>query len=359
MDEKMGSRIDRDVDLESMKTAKPNARVKDVADAAGVSVATVSRTYNNPAVVREDVRHRVLKAAKDLDYRPHPAARALRSQRSHIVGAVIPTLDYAIFARMINALEKALHESGFSLFVATSGFDNVEVGTAATSLVDRGAEALLLVGTVDDDVFFESIEAKKIPVVSTYSYHENQRVPFVGFDNFEATHQMAEYLISLGHRSLAMITGPIRGNDRQQTRVAAFEQALQGHGLSPPAPIVIETQYTIEQGAEAARRILRDRPETTAILCNSDILAIGVLAECRRLEIPVPGRLSVAGHDDQDIARFLDPPLTTVAVPADEMGWRAAETLLRAIKTKQVPKGSKLNTSLVIRGSTAARKPTA
>lgn len=340
-----------------MKTAKPNARVKDVADAAGVSVATVSRSYNNPAVVREDVRRRVLKAAKDLDYRPHPAARALRSQRSHIVGAVIPTLDYAIFARMINALQKALHESGFSLFVATSGFDNAEVGTSAATLIDRGAEALLLVGTVDDDAFFESAETKKIPIVSTYSYHEGQRVPFVGFDNFEATHQMTEYLISLGHRSLAMITGPIRGNDRQQTRIAAFKQALQGRGLSSPPPFIVETQYTIEQGAEAARRILRNRPETTAILCNSDILAIGVLAECRRLEIPVPGKLSVAGHDDQDIARFLDPPLTTVAVPADEMGHRAAETLLRAVKAKQAPKSFKLHTSLVIRGSTAARNP--
>lgn len=340
----------------AMKTLKPSARVKDVASAAGVSVATVSRTYNNPGVVREDVRRRVLQAAKELDYRPHPAARALRSQRSHIAGAVIPTLDYAIFARMINALQRALHESGFSLFVATSGFDNAEVGVAAASLIDRGAEALLLVGTVDDDAFFESAESKKIPIVSTYSYHEGQRVPFIGFDNFEATHQMTEYLISLGHRNLAMISGPIQGNDRQQTRIAAFEKVLRDHELASEAPLIVETQYTIEQGADATRRILRERPETTAIICNSDILAIGVLAECRRLEILVPGKVSVAGHDNQDIARFLDPPLTTVAVPADEMGRLAAETLLEAVRTRAAPKGIRLHTNLVIRGSTAARK---
>ncbi|MDE0388978.1 MAG: LacI family DNA-binding transcriptional regulator [Rhodospirillales bacterium] len=336
-----------------MKTARPKARAKDVASAAGVSVATVSRTYNNPEVVREDARQRVLHAAKVLDYRPHPAAKALRLQRSHIVGAVIPTLDYAIYAHMINALQLALRDSGFSLFVATSGFDNAEVGAVATSLIDRGAEALLLVGVVDDDNFFYLAEMKQIPIVSTYSYREDFRVPFVGFDNFEATRRMTEYLLSLGHRNLAMITGPSRGNDRQQARMAAFQQALQDHGLSSPAPLIVEKQYAIAQGAEAARQILRDRPDTTAIVCNSDILAMGVLAECRRREIPVPGRLSVAGHDDHDIARFLDPPLTTVSVPADEMGRLAAESLLAALETQQPPGGFKLQTNLVIRESTA------
>ncbi len=335
-----------------MKTEKPKARAKDVASAAGVSVATVSRTYNNPEVVREEARGRVLHAAKVLDYRPHPAARALRSQRSHIVGAVIPTLDYAIYAQMINALQIALRDSGFSLFVATSGFDNAKVGAVATSLIDHGAEALLLVGVIDDEEFYYLAELKRIPIVSTYSYHENYRVPFVGFDNFEATRRMTEYVLSLGHRNLAMITGPSKGNDRQQARMAAFRQGLQDHGLSSSTPLILERQYAIEQGAEAARRILRDRPDITAIICNSDILAMGVLAECRRQGIPVPGRISVAGHDDHDIAHFLDPPLTTVSVPADEMGRLAAESLLAALETRQPPGGFKLPTDLVIRGST-------
>ncbi len=336
-----------------VNAAKPKARAKDVASAAGVSVATVSRTYNYPDVVREDSRRRVLHAAKALDYRPNPAARALRSQRSHIVGAVIPTLDYAIFAQMINALQQALRDSGFSLFVATSGFDNAEVGAVATSLIDRGAEALLLVGVVDDDDLFGLSELKQIPIVSTYSYRADSRVPFVGFDNFEAARRMTEYLISLGHRNLAMITGPIEGNDRQQARIAAFRQCMEDHGLVSSAPLVVETQYVIEQGAEATRRILRDRPDTTAIVCNSDLLAIGVLAECRRMGISVPERLSVAGHDDQDFARFLDPPLTTVSVPADEMGRLAAESLLAALGRGRPPDGYKLRTSLVVRESTA------
>lgn len=339
-----------------MKIVRSNSRVKDVADAAGVSVATVSRTYNNPEIVREEVRRRVLEVAKSLDYRPNPAARALRSRRSHIVGAVIPTLDYAIFARMINALQRELHQSGFSLFVATSGFDNAAVGEAAATLVDRGAEALLLVGTVDDHELFELLESKGIPVVSTYSFHEQERIPFIGFDNFEATRQVTEYLISLGHQDLAMVTGPIRGNDRQQTRIAAFQQVQADHGMSRADAFVVETQYTIDQGADAVRRILRERPETTAIICNSDILAFGVLAECHRLGISVPGEMSVAGHDDQDFAHYLDPPLTTVAVPADEMGRRAAESLLGAVKDRTTPKGVKLQTKLVIRGSTAPRR---
>jgi len=333
-----------------MKTA---SRVKDVAEAAGVSVATVSRTFNNPASVREVVRQRVLEAAFELDYRPNPAARALRSRRSHIVGAVIPTLDYAIFARMINALQKVLQESGFGLFVATSGFDNAMAGPAAAALVDRGAEALLMVGTVEDADFLELIRAKNIPAVATYSFHERTDIPFIGFDNFHSSYKVAEYLISLGHRDIAMVAGPIRGNDRQNSRIAAFRKALADHGVTGGLPLIVEKQYSIEEGAAALRQILRDRPRTTAVICNADILAFGVLAECRRRGIDVPNDLSVTGHDDQDFAHYLEPPLTTVAVPADDMGRRTAEALLDATRMRTPITGLKLPTNLVIRASTA------
>lgn len=332
---------------------KRTSRVKDVAAAAGVSVATVSRTYNSPTTVREEVRRRVLKAADRLDYRPHPAARALRSRRSHIVGAVIPTLDHAIFSPMINALQIALHDSGFGLFVATSGFDSATVGPVAASLIDRGAEALLLVGTVDDGDLLGLVRAKNIPVVATYSFHENGRIPFIGFDNFQSTYKIAEYLILLGHRDIAMVSGPTEGNDRQQSRIAAFRRALADYAVVGDPPLIVEKPYSIAHGADSLCHILRERPRTTAVICNADILAFGVLTECRRRGIAVPDALSVAGHDDQDFANYLEPPLTTVAVPADEMGRRTAEALLDAVNTGAPIVGLRLPTSLVIRGSTA------
>ena len=331
---------------------KRTSRVKDVAAAAGVSVATVSRTYNRPAAVREEVRQRVLEAANRLDYRPNPAARALRSRRSQIVGAVIPTLDYAIFSRMINALQVPLHDAGFGLFVATSGFGGTMVGSVAASLVDRGAEALVLVGTVDDRSLLDLVRAKNIPVVSTYSFHEDGRIPFIGFDNFQSTYKIAEYLILLGHRDIAMVSGRTAGNDRQQSRVAAFRQALADYAVVDARPLIVEKSYSIAHGADSLREILRERPQTTAVICNADILAFGVLTECRRRGIPVPEALSVAGHDDQDFANYLEPPLTTVAVPADEMGRRTAEALLDAVKTRAPITGLRLPTSLVIRDST-------
>src|SRR5436190_13522384 len=127
-----------------MAPVKARSKVKDVAKQANVSVATVSRSFNNPDAVREDVRNRVLAIAKKLGYSPNPAAKALRMQRTHIVGAVVPTLDYAIYARMLNSFQETMSAAGYMVFVLAVGFDNSKLYEPVRQLVDRGAEGLLI-----------------------------------------------------------------------------------------------------------------------------------------------------------------------------------------------------------------------
>jgi len=331
---------------------KPKIKVLDVARRAGVSVATVSRSFNTPAAVRDDVRKRVIAAAHSLGYSPNPAAKALRMQRTHIVGAVVPTLDYAIYAQMLNSFQAELSASGYMVFVLTVGFDNTHLYEPVRLLVDRGAEALLIVGRIEDDRARAFLRERRIPTVTTYSHQADDPIPSIGFDNYAATRQLADFLVRLGHRHMVMISGPTRGNDRQQSRIRAFREAAAEAGIAKTTH-VIERAYSIPEGAAVMRTIHADFPATTAVICNSDVFAFGVLAECRNLRLRVPEDLTVTGFDNQDFAGLLDPPLTTIAVPAAEMGERSAEALLNAVKTGGRIASVRLETNLIVRASTA------
>ncbi len=329
--------------------ARPN--VSDVARRAQISAATVSRAFNTPDVVSPEVRERVFAAARELGYAPNAAAKALRLQRTHTMGAIVPTLNYDIFARMLNAFQAQLSGAGQMVFLLTTGFDNRRLFEPARLLIERGAEALLIVGRIDDPALETLLIERHIPTVTTYSYLARNRIPSIGFDNYAASRQLIDYLIGLGHRKLAMIAAATEGNDRQQARVRAFRDAAKASGLSANAHVV-EVSHAIADGASAMRRIAAEYPGVTAIICNSDVIALGALAEAKRLGLRVPDDISITGHDDQEMAALTEPPLTTIAVPAQEMGVRAAEALLAATGSAAPVTAVKLSTSLIIRGST-------
>jgi LacI family transcriptional regulator len=300
-----------------------------VAKAAGVSIATASRVLNSSSTVNADMRSRVFEAAAKLGYIPNSAAKALRIKRTRLVGAVIPTLDHAFFARMVDAFQETVTASGYTVLIITVGFDSSRIFEPVRSLIERGAEALMLVGRIDDEPLQRFIREREIVAVSTYSIVPDAPIPSIGFDNYKAIRQVVDYLLRLGHKRLAMIAGPTKGNDRQQARVKAFLDARNEHRIRHSWHVV-ERSYldALDEGASALREIHTRHPEVTAIVCNSDSLAFGALAECKRLALDVPGHFSIVGHDDQDFAARLDPPLTTIAVPARQMGAIAARQLV-------------------------------
>jgi LacI family transcriptional regulator len=332
--------------------ARPKTGVRAVAEAAGVSAATVSRTLNSPDSVNEVMRDRVLGTAAKLGYLPNPAAKALRMRRSYLVGAVIPTLDHAFFARMVNAFQETLTGAGYTVIIMSVGFDNTHIFDSVKQLVERGAEALMVVGRIEDKQLLELIKDKALPAVCTYSIASPSFLPSVGFDNYQTMRQVLRYVLRLGHRRLAMIAGPTKGNDRQQARIKAFEDTRVEHGIQDPWP-VLENRYdnALAEGTSAMRLIHAQYPDVTAIVCNSDSFAFGALTECHRLALRVPEDISIVGHDDQDFAELLDPPLTTVAVPARQMGQLSAQELLQALENGRPPQTVRLDAELLIRGT--------
>lgn len=328
-------------------------RLADVARLAGVSTATVSRALNQPATVTAELRERVQRAVEALGYVPHGAARALASRRSNTIGAVVPTIDNAIFARNIQALQARLFEYGRTLFLASSDYDYAREQREVQSLVERGIDGLILVGEEREQLVYRLLEKKHLPYVTTWLYDENSSHPCVGFDNHQAAYQIASYLLDIGHRDIAMVAGITIGNDRAAARVEGVRAALADRDIQFAHGQLVEHAYEIAEGRRAASRLLASPHRPTAIICGNDVLAFGVLFECRSRGVDVPHEISITGFDDLDLAANVDPPLTTIHVPAAEMGRRAADYLLAQLEKTSTPRKTQLQATLVVRETTA------
>jgi LacI family transcriptional regulator len=337
-------------------------RLSEVAARAGCSTATVSRVLNMPSAVNAESRQRVLDAIRALGYVRNGSAGALRSSRTKIIGAVVPTLDHAIYASLLGTLQSRASEGGYSLLVTTSGFQVSGELQQARLLVERGAEALVLVGHTHSPDLYALLDAKRIPYINTYTYRPDSSHASVGFENHAASAQIARFLADIGHRRLAMIVGFRKDNDRVSDRIAGTRQAFADYRVTIPDSLIIEEPYSIEGGRDGLRRILQSGARPTAVICTSDVLAFGALVECDDRGIAVPDDLSVAGFDDLEFAAHFKPALTTVRVPSAEMGLRAADYLLARLAGAPHPLHCPLETDLILRRSTArpvdAQSPT-
>ncbi len=337
---------------ETSRGYKP--KLQDVARAAGVSPATVSRVLNNPKIVRPAVQQRVRRAIISLGFMPDAAARALKSRKSRTVGAVVPTLGVAIFADGIGAMQNRLRDHGYTLLIANSEYDRDKELQEVGVLLDRGVDGIVLVGDRFADDVETLVRRYAVPLLTTYVCESTRGIPAVGINNSQAMRDLTEHLIGLGHREFGVVTDAAKPNDRTEARRDGVLQALAAHEIDLSPDRIVEVSYSISNGRAALRRLVSICPEMTAIVCTSDALAIGVLAESKTLGISVPRDLSVTGCDDIEISTHTDPPLTTVNVPAAEIGRLAADHVAALISGSLVPMGNQLPARLVIRGSSAA-----
>ena len=329
---------------------QPN--IEDVASAAGVSTATVSRVLNKPDSVRETLRIRVIEAVARLGYVPHAGARALKLQRSGTVGAIFPTVDNAIFAKAIDALQLRLADAGLQLLIATSGYSIDTEAQQAMNLVMRGADALALCGVGQSSVLLNFLRQRELPTVHAMIYPPPPGLVCVGFDNARAIGQAVRYLLDLGHRRIAMLAGITRDNDRASARVAGVRKALAVAGLGLPPQYMVERKYSLTEAREGFRMLMSAVPAPTAILCGNDVLAFGALLEAKTMGIAVPHALSIVGFDDLDMARHLQPSITTLHVPTKQMWQTVGDRLIAALSNMPVQAATEVEVELVVRDST-------
>jgi len=334
--------------------SRSSPTVSDVAAAAGVSTATVSRALNLPERVRPALRARVLEVVARLGYVPHAGARAMTLGRSGTTGVVVPTIDNAIFARGVQAFQRRMVGAGRHVLLAISDYDADQELAQVGNLVERGVDALALTGLSQRPALLELLRRRGLPWVHCGSFPAPPGQACVGFRNRAVVAQGVRYLLDLGHRRFAMLAGVTRDNDRAAERVQGVREALRGAGLGLPAAALQEAPYDLQSAREATRRLLTAARPPTALVCGNDVLAYGALLEAQALGIGVPQALSVVGFDDLELSRHWPPGLTTLRVDTERMWTLGAEHLIDRLEGRSdAPLQQEIGVELVVRGSTA------
>ncbi|MBN8532496.1 MAG: LacI family DNA-binding transcriptional regulator [Rhizobiales bacterium] len=335
--------------------ARRRTRLSDVAKDAGVSPATVSRALSRPDLLSEETLSRVRRAAERLGYKPDAAARALASGRSMTIGAVVPTLDNAIFSKALQGMQAALAAEGYQLLVASHDFNPAAETEAIRNLLSRGVDGLILVGAERAPEAAALLAASPVPVVLTWRAPPG--VPAIVVDNERAGEIAARHLIELGHRRIGAITGAVRFNDRQRARRDGVRLALEQAGLTLPASLVCEQSPTLAGGRMGCTKLLELADPPTAIVCGIDLIAIGCMVEAQARGLSVPGDLSIAGIDDLDMSAHVSPSLTTVHVPTAQIGSEAAKKLIAVLRQQITEPWACLPVELIVRRSTGPAQP--
>jgi LacI family transcriptional regulator len=335
--------------------SKGRASARDVAQLAGVSTATVSRALNLPQQVEPETLRRVREAVVKLRYVPHGAARSLRSHRSRMVGAVVPSFDYALYARTTSALQRALDAAGYALVLAEHHYDLAAELRITQQLVEHGVDAFVFVGVDHDPALFALLEDYGRPYVPTWGVDASQRHPSIGFDNRRATYTATRHLLQLGHRRIGLLSAPLPGNDRARERGAGVREALAEAGLDLPDERVAYGAIALGAAQAAMARLLalpkKRRP--TAVVATNDVFAVGAMLACRAAGVAVPQQMSITGVDNTDLGATQTPGLTSVRTPVVEIGSAAAEQLVARLEGRPAVMQQSLAFELVVRGSTA------
>jgi LacI family transcriptional regulator len=326
--------------------------IRDVAKAARVSLATVSRALNGSPVVTPRTRKRIESVAARLGYVPHEGARSLSSRRTGCIGAVLPDLHGEFFSELIRGIDRAARGHRLHLLLASSHGDAEEAAAALRAMRGR-VDGLLVMSPYVDRHVLEANLLPSMPTVLLNTDAGGERYPSLVVDNYGGAVAMMRHLAGRGHRRIAMISGP-EDNFDARARLAGYVDAL--HELRPGTSAqVLRGDFTEASGHGAGKRLAAMSRRPDAVFAANDMMAVGCLYAFREAGLEVPGDIAVAGFDDVPIARYVSPALTTVRICIDEMGEKALERLLPAIQGDEAgaPAPELLRTELVIRESCA------
>jgi LacI family transcriptional regulator len=331
----------------------PKPTIQDVARAAGVHPGTVSRALNpelagriTPATTR-----RIEEAAARLGYVPDQFGRNLRTRRSHTIGVLIPDLGNPVFPPIVRGIEDTLREAGYEALIANTDDSAEREEQLIGVLTARHCDGFIIASSRRDDPAVAGLLESKTAVVLVNRLMDAAAAS-VASDDAAGMRAAVAHLVGLGHTAIAHVTGPA-ALSMTQVRRTAFEDAMRAAGFTVD-PMLVETaeRYAVDEGDRAFTRLL-ERRTPTAVIAGNDMIAIGCYAALRSRGARCPADVSVVGFNDMLLSSFLDPPLTTVAIPQYDIGVCAAELILRLMADDGEPAHRLLPTELVVRGSTA------
>lgn len=328
--------------------------IKDVAQLAKVSVATVSRALNGHQNVAEPVRRRVLDAARELRYSPHHAARSLSSRRTQTIGVVLPDLHGEFFSELMRGIDQVARVRGQHLLVSSYHGDPEAQGAALRAMRGRVDGLLLMSPYLHDEGFVSGNVDASMPLVLINAARGAGHAA-LGIDNHGGALAMTRHLLGAGHRRIAFIAGP-DNNDDARERLRGYCDAL-AESVDAAAPWVLPGNFDEDSGHRAGQSLLASGALPDAIFAANDMMAIGCLYALGRGGVRIPEDTAVVGFDDVPLARYVHPALTTMRVDIAELGARAIKTLLDiASHPDDLRALELLPTELVVRDSCGTRR---
>jgi len=297
--------------------------ITDVARAAGVSIATVSRAFGSPEKVTDETRAHIEAVAKKLGYIPNSSARVLRTRRSNVLGVVLPTLINPVFAECLEGIARAAHTRGYSILPITTDYQIDAEARAVNLFIASNVDGVLLVvSNPAQSAALDNLKARHIPYVLAYNAHDAH--PCVSVDSEAAVAEVVSWLVGKGHRRIAMVAGHLSASDRAQRRHRGYLKAMASHDIAPCD--LIEVPFMDASVEIIGRHLTREQPPS-ALFCSNDLLAIRSIRAAHDAGLKVPEDVSIVGFDGIELGMDLTPRLTTIVQPNREMG-RVCVTLL-------------------------------
>ena len=330
--------------------------LRDVASRASVDPSTASRALSdaNRHLLSAETVARVLRAAQNLEYRPNPLARGLRTNQTHTVGMLVPDLTNPFFPPIVRGIEEELRRSGYTLILATTDNDAAHEDTVTSSMLARQIDGLIVATARPDVASPEWTDKQSTPLVLVNRSEPDHDFPWVIPDDRNGVRDVMDHLVGLGHRRIGHVSGP-KMLSTTKSRYDAYRNELRRLRLGQDKQLVaFATRFSIEAGAKACRELIDRDVDFTAIFAADDLVAIGCLEILSEAGLRVPGDVSLVGFNDMFLVDKLNPALTTVHVPKYEMGVTAARLLLDGINdTEDAERHVSLPLRMVVRDSTA------
>jgi LacI family repressor for deo operon, udp, cdd, tsx, nupC, and nupG len=324
--------------------------IRDVARELGVSVATVSRALSRPELLRRETRDRVMTVVERLGYRPNLLARGLRRGRTGAMLLVVPTLS-PFFLEIFAGAEEVAREAEFAVLLSNSNGDPEREEACFDQVASGRADGIILLTGLAPSAYATGRRPLP-PLVTVLERLPQHSVPVIRTDHRAGAAEATRHLIELGHCRIAHIAGSKKAPSTAH-RLEGYRAALEGAGLPAPAELVYPGDFTMQSGAVGMEYLLGLDTPPTAVLCGNDEMAFGTVRTLHKRGLSVPEDLSIVGFDDQNMAAFYNPPLTTVHIPRHELGRRAALELIEQLEGRDVEREVVLPTRLVVRESTA------
>ncbi|KAB2925611.1 MAG: LacI family transcriptional regulator [Bacteroidetes bacterium] len=330
--------------------------IKQVAEKAGVSIATVSRVINGFENVNAETRERIMKVVAELKYTPNLAARGLIMKRTEAIGLLLPDLHGEFFSEVIRGVDEAVQRQQYHLLVSSSHNDTKEIEAALRFMRGRVDAIIVMSPQVDSDLLLSNLP-KGLPVVLLNCHLNNPHFDSIVIDGFGGARDMVSYLLGIGHTRIAVIKGG-ENNLESQERLRGYRTAFINHGMTYNKSLEFDGDFTEASGYEAAREVLELEERPTAIFAFNDSMAVGAIGAIREAGLRIPNDISVCGFDDIPVAKYLSPSLTSVHVPIHDLGVMAVNRVFDRLQNKGKTSAAHILVPTTLQIRTSCRKIT-